>query len=272
MGRPKPYQRTNNVHFKGKPILKLLDKLQRRHVPKRNRTIRVHNLPARQLLPCLRHDRSGALRDRLLSGPRRPVLLQALHSRQLLLLRRPLRTRRRLPARLLLKLGRVIAVLHAVPRRTDAAAVRPAQLRSVPRRQLLLDHRPLRSYRQLLSRILLLRQRSFPKLHCLPLRQLLSAPCHASGNAVPRRQLLSLRKPHSSHAVHTRHVLRTHRLDCGVGQLRSRILQQRRRCDGSLHEVPAGTVPGHSGAGIVQGMPSRRLLRWNCTELFVNKL
>ena len=262
MGRPKPYQRTNNVHFKGKPILKLLDKLQRRHIPMRNRSIRVHPLPARQLLPCLRHDRSGALHDRLLSGPRRPVLLQALHSRQLLLLRRPLRTKRRLPARLLLKLGRVIAVLHAVPRRTDAAAVRPAQLRSVPRRQLLLDHRPFRSYRKLLSRILLLRRRRLPRLHRLPLRQLLSAPCHARGNAVPRRQLLSLRKPHSSHAVHARHVLRKHRPGCSVGQLRSRLLQQRRRCDVSVHEVPAGTVPGHSSASIVQGVPGRRILRY----------
>ena len=215
---------------------------------------------ARQLLPFHRHDIPIALRSGQLPGPRRPVLLQALHSRQLLLLRRPLRTRRRLPARLLLKLGRVIAVLHAVPRRTDAAAVRPAQLRSVPRRQLLLDHRPLRSYRKLLSRILLLRQRRLPRLHRLPLRQLLSAPCHASGNAVPRRQLLSLRKPHSSHAVYTRHVLRTHRLDCSVGQLRSRILQQWRRCDVSLHDVPAGTVPGHSGASIVQSMPCRGVL------------
>jgi uncharacterized protein (DUF983 family) len=72
--------------------------------------------------------------------------------------------------------------------------------------------------------------------------------------------------------VHARHVLRTHRPDCSDGQLRSRLLQQRRRCNVSVHDVPAGTVPGHSSAIIVQGMPGRRLLQWSCTELFVNKL
>lgn len=250
----------------------LLDKLQRRHIPKRNRTIRVHPLPARQLLPFLRHGRSSALRDRLLSGPPRPVRLQALHSRQLLLLRRPLRTRRRLSRRLLLKRRRVLAILHSVLCRPGAAPVRPAQLRSVSRRQLLLDCRPVRSYRRLLSRLLLLRQRSFPKLHRLSLRQFLSAPCDASSIAVSRRQLLPLHKPDSSHAMHPRNVLRRHRPRCGVGQLRSRLLQQRRRCDVSLHEVPAGTVPGHGGAGIVQGMSGRRVLHRRCTQRFISKL
>ena len=198
--------------------------------------------------------------------------MQALHSRQLLLDRRPLAARRRMPRRLLLKLGRILAILHPVPRRPGAAPSRPAQLRSVSRRQLLLDRRPVRSYRQLLSRLLLLRQRYYSILHRLSLGQHLSTPRHDRSNTVPSRKLLPLTESHNSNAMHPRHVLRRHRPDCGVGQLRSWLLQQRRRCDVSLHEVPAGTVPGHSGASIVQGMPSRRLLQWSCTELFVNKL
>jgi hypothetical protein len=79
---------------------------------------------------------------------------------------------------------------------------------------------------------------------------------------VPCRKLLSLLKPHSSHAVHAGHVLRSHGPDSSVGQLRGRLLQQRRRCDGGVHDVPGGTVPGHSRPGVLQGMPSRRILRW----------
>ena len=92
MGRPIRHERSDDVHFKGKSVEILLDQLQRRHVPKRNRTVRLHPLPARQLLPLLRHDFPVDLRSKQLSGPRRPVRLQALHSRQLLLRNRPLRS------------------------------------------------------------------------------------------------------------------------------------------------------------------------------------
>ncbi|MFN9960890.1 MAG: hypothetical protein ACK55I_48020, partial [bacterium] len=61
------------------------------------------------------------MRSWRLSGHPRPVRLQALHSRPLLLRNRPLRSRRRLPPRLLLNLGRVVPVLPHLPRRTDAA-------------------------------------------------------------------------------------------------------------------------------------------------------
>ena len=91
MGRTIRHERSNDVHFKGKSNI-LLDQLQSRHVPKRNRTVRLHPLPARQLLPLIRHDFPVDLRSRQLSGPRRPVRLQALHSRQLLLRNRPLRS------------------------------------------------------------------------------------------------------------------------------------------------------------------------------------
>ena len=190
-----------------------------------------------------------------LSGPRRPVRMQALHSRQLLLSPRPLRSRRRLSARLLLSAGRLLPVLHPVPRRPTAAAVRPAQLRRVSRWRLLLDHRPVCSFRKLLSRLLLHRQRRVPVLHRLPLRQLLSAACDASADAVPRGKLLSLLKPLCSHAVHRGQVLCSHGPDGSVGQLRRRLLQQRRRCDGGVHDVPGGAVPGHSRPGVLQGMP-----------------
>ncbi len=130
-------------------------------------------------------------------------------------------------------------------------------------RQLLLNHRPLRSNRQLLNRLLLLRRRSFRFLHHLSCRQLLSLPCNAKRNAMPRkRQILSIHRPDSSHLLHARHVLLRHRLDCSIGQLRIRLIQQRRCCSGSLYEVPCGAVPGYGSAGILQGMPSRRFLHW----------
>ena len=113
-----------------------------------------------------------------------------------------------LSSRLLLNLGRVIAVLHAVPRRTDAAAVRPAQLHSVRRRQLLFNCRPGRSNRQLRSRILLLQWRRFCILHSLSRRQILPLPCYVRRDAVPCRQLLPHCKPHGSHSLHPRYVLR----------------------------------------------------------------
>ena len=142
----------------------------------------------------------------------------------------------------------------------------------MPRRRLLLRRRPLRPCRKLLSRILLLRQRRFPVLHPLPRRQLLPAPCNASTHTLPRRRLLPLHRPRSSLAVHARHVLRRHRPDCSDGQLRSRLLQQRRRCDVSVHEVPAGTVPGHSSASIVQGVPGRRILHRSVVRIrFCNR-
>ena len=160
-----------------------------------------------------------------------------------------------LSSRLLLNLGCVIAVLHAVPRRTDAAAVRPAQLHSVRRRQLLFNCRPGRSNRQLRSRILLLQWRRFCILHSLSRRQLLPLPCDVSRDAVPRRQLLPHCQPHGSHSLHPRYVLRRPRPRCSDGQLRVRLLQQRRRCDVSLHEVRGRNVPGHGGAGLLQAMP-----------------
>ena len=80
-------------------------------------------------------------------------------------------------------------------------------MHTVPVRQLLLDHRPFRSYRKLLSRILLLRRRRLPRLHRLPLRQLLPTPCHASGNAVPLRQLLSLHWPDCVCRMYSRKLL-----------------------------------------------------------------
>ena len=143
--------------------------------------------------------------------------------------------------------------------RPGAAAVRPAQLRSVSRRQLLLDCRPLRSYRKLLSRLLILRQRRFPELHRLSLRQLLSAPCHASSNTVPAGNFCPSASLTAATPCTPGNVLRTHRPRCSVRvrQLRSWLIQQRQRCDVSLHDVPAGTVPGHGNSRITRLNTSR---------------
>jgi hypothetical protein len=53
----------------------------------------------------------------------------------------------------------------------------------------------------------------------------------------------------------SRPLLRRPRPRCSDGQLRVRLLQQRRRCDVSLHEVRGRNVPGHGGAGLLQAMP-----------------
>ena len=70
----------------------ILGALQPRIVPKRNGKVELHAVPHGYLLPLLRHDIPIDLRSGQLSGPRRPVRLQALHSRQLLLRNRPLRS------------------------------------------------------------------------------------------------------------------------------------------------------------------------------------
>ena len=63
-----------------------------KNISKRNGQVELHAVPHGFLLPLLRHDFPVDLRSRQLSGPRRPVRLQALHSRQLLLRNRPLRS------------------------------------------------------------------------------------------------------------------------------------------------------------------------------------
>ena len=238
----------------------ILDTVQHRHIPKQCGSGRVSALPPRSFLPFRRHDIPVVLPSRPVSGPPQPGILQALHCRQLLLNLRPPRPQRRVSSRLLLNGRRVLSILHSVFCRPDAACVRTVQLRSMSRGQLLLNRRPPRSNRQLLSWILLLRRRRFCIMHSLSQRQLLPLPCNVSSDSVSRRQLLPLGQPQSCHPLHPRHVLCRHRPRSCVGKLRSRLLQQRRRCNVGLHDVRGRTVPGHGGTGLVQALPSRRLL------------
>ena len=144
--------------------------------------------------------------------------VQPVSRRQLLLKRRPDSSDRRVPCRLLLLWRR--SFLH-----------------HLPRRQPLLDRGPVRSNWKLLRRLLLLRRRRFRILHRLSRGQLLPALCYASSNTVSPRQLLPIGKAHGSHALHPGHVLCWYRPHCCIGQLCSRILQQRWRCDVSVHAM-----------------------------------
>ena len=219
----------------------ILDAVQHRYISKQCGSGRVSALPPRSFLPFRRHDIPVVLCSRPVSGPPQPGILQALHCRQLLLNRRPLRPQRRVSSRLLLNGRRVLSILHAVFCRPDAACFRTVQLRSMSRGQLLLNRRPPRSNRQLLSWILLLRRRRFCILHSLSHRQLLPLPCNVSSDSVSRRQLLFDHWPHCPQ----RH------LPCGFLFISSVF---------SLLVLQCWHIPKQSGSGRVSALPPRSFL------------